>query len=651
MDICGYTGRIVSVDLSSGKITKEELDMELAKAFIGGFGLSNRIAFDLMKPGIDSLSPENPMIISAGPFVGTPITGASKVSGTTKLPQAGTIGTGIGSMRFGSMLKWAGWDVLVITGKAEKPVYLKVFDDNVEICDAGELWGKDLYVTTDWLWKTYGEECSVSAIGQAGENLVIPSLVLTDKIGSWLRGGGAVWGSKNLKAITVRGTKGVRIADKKNFLKLTDDLTERSKNYKYRQDWVDWGLMINWDRFVVAGGGFPVKNSREMFPAEKLDELYGRKVINEQMDKFPIACASCTSSDKHMLRMKAGDYEGFETYFSSIFTCFYEAMMCNVNYGNGLKLHDKIQRYGLEMLTSNPMIEWAIELYENGIITKEDTGGLELSHDYDVVTELNRQIAYREGIGDILADGWVKAVERIGKGSESYGVFVKGNSPPLDFRVSFGTDSLSGVISPRIQLVRGGSPTLLSAVVPIDLFRKWSNKVGVPEDIWDRLGLKESPVNIPRITKYAEDWMTLFDCLGICGRATVNRLYYGPTLEGLYSTLTGIDVSIENLLQAGERAFNMERVLNVREGFNRKDDRLPERYMTEPLKDGEKEVWLEDFYRTKRLTKDEFDKMLDDYYDERGWDVEKGIPTRQKLDELDLKDVAIDLEKNGFIYE
>jgi len=233
----GYSGSILYVDLTTGTSHKEELDIELAKTFLGGFGINNRLAFDLIKPGIDPLSPRNPIIIGAGPFVGA-FPGATKIVGTTKLCN-GFVRTAIGGG--GAMLKYAGYDHLVLTGKAKSPVYLKIFDDDVDLCDANELWGRDVYESADLLWNKHGRECSSIVIGQAGERLIPIALTFIDKqIGSFGKGGLAtIMGSKNLKAVVMRGTKGVKVAEKRKFAKIFDESIHLASTWEDRQAFLE----------------------------------------------------------------------------------------------------------------------------------------------------------------------------------------------------------------------------------------------------------------------------------------------------------------------------------------------------------------------------------------------------------------------------
>ena len=228
----GYAGQILYVDLSTGSIRKEPLDLDMARKYIGGFGMNVRLAYDLIPLGADPLGPENAVIIGAGALGGTMAMGCSRIAAATKFPETGAIGCGNGSLSFAPRLKHAGYDHVVITGRSAKPVYLLITDDRVELCDAEGVWGKDLYDATDEIWERHGSEYSVIAIGQAGENLVKPSLTLIDKSATLGKGGlGAVMGSKGLKAVVVKGTGGIAVADPVRFMRLVEYYLERVRAY------------------------------------------------------------------------------------------------------------------------------------------------------------------------------------------------------------------------------------------------------------------------------------------------------------------------------------------------------------------------------------------------------------------------------------
>ncbi|MGQ9721420.1 MAG: aldehyde ferredoxin oxidoreductase N-terminal domain-containing protein [Candidatus Jordarchaeum sp.] len=312
MEFNGYAGRILKVNLTDQEWRVDTLDLEVVRKFIGGFGVNNWIAYHLIEPETDPLSPDNPIIVGAGPLVGTMAPSTSRVMITTKLPINGAVASGSGSMGFAGMLKWAGYDHIVITGRAEKPVYLQIFDDDVEICDAAGLWGKDLYTADYELKKKYHGDCSVIAIGQAGENLVRYSFALVDKTATVGRGGlGAVMGSKNLKAMVARGTKGIRVADRKRFIETVDAMLIRMKNYPLREFFQQYSFMAAWD-VIWNLYGFLHDNWSVAYPADKANERFGKERFNE-LKKRGFACPSCPIGDKDLLEVQNGEFKGFTT--------------------------------------------------------------------------------------------------------------------------------------------------------------------------------------------------------------------------------------------------------------------------------------------------------------------------------------------------
>jgi aldehyde:ferredoxin oxidoreductase len=288
----GYTGKILNVDLTNDKITVERERTEDLRLFIGGMGMNCKLGAEILKPKIDPFSEENVIILGAGPLV----------------PATGAIANSCGSMSFGFNLKHAGFDHIIISGKSEKKVYLAIMDDHVEIIDATELWGKDIIETTNFLWNKV-PSCGVIAIGQAGENLVHGSLALIDKTSTFGRGGlGAIMGSKNLKAIIVKGTKGLPIAYPKEFSKLYEKQNERIRNYIHRDSWIELGML----RSLPVNGTLYAKGEKEK--AEQASE----KFYIHNLKKKRIACPSCPMADKDILEIKEGEFKGFMNYTTSV---------------------------------------------------------------------------------------------------------------------------------------------------------------------------------------------------------------------------------------------------------------------------------------------------------------------------------------------
>lgn len=640
MDYNGYAGDILYVNLTTGETKTEPLDLELARKFAGGWGINYKLAYDLIRPGIDPLSPENPIILGPGLLVGTNAPGSSKLFLTTKFPLNGAIATAAAGGGLGHMLKWAGYDYLVITGSCDRPVYINILDERVELRDASHLWGKDIFETTDRLREDHGRQCSVAAIGQAGENLGKYSFTFVDKVASLGKGGlGAVMGSKKLKALVVRGTKGIKVADHKGFRKLSAQILDSFKSYPYRERWMKQGTMYSWESFPDIT--VPWKYSTEFTPPGEANELYGIKIL-ERVKKAYVACPSCAIGCKSVVEAKDGDYAGLETHVSHFdgAAVSWGVMFDLRDYSRGMKLTDLANRYGIDELAASDIINFAIYLYERGIITKRETLGLELRRDFDTALTLLEQMARKEGLGAILADGYPEAIKAFGKDTERYALQIKGHYVVFDPRPLFGTEVFTQIVNARgsSHTVPGLSPTSFVPGRPPETLKRHCARIGVPEEAIERI-FDPSGFNVARLTRYIEDWYSVFNIFGICSRHAVAMHYNAGSLAELYSLAIGIQTSPATLVKAGEMIWNMEKAINAREGFTRADDSLPERWF-EPMKAKEMELSLMDYYRQKNLTRDDMNKLLDDYYEERGWDVERGIPTKEKLIELGLESMA-----------
>ena len=615
-DICGYAGDILHIDLTSGKVRKEKLDPKLVESFIGGYGISNKLAYDLIPPDVDPFSPENLIIIGSGPFAGTLVPGAAKVLFTTKFPINNAFATAAGGGNFAWMLKSNGFDYAVIGGQASQPVYVNITEDGAEICDAGHLWGKDSFETVDELWNTY-QQCSVIPIGPAGENLVKISITSIDKAGTIGSGGlPAVMGAKKLKAIVVQqGNKAVRVAHPVRFMRLVNRLHERIMQWPGRE------------RLVKYGGVGPMPEDR---PAIAEIHAQTRKLL---------ACISCPLADKEVVKTR--DSEGKElvttvTHFSAY---NFNDVSSDTEYIKEAKYQDAINRHGLCTHQFLNALNFIVRLCQNGVISKEDTGGMELSRDYDTTLKLMQMTAYRKGIGDLLAEGVLGAARRLGRGAEAYAVHIKGRAIVRDPRLgSLGTMEFEQITTPRGSHVgAAGSPSYDPGRTLRD-FERHSERMGAPEDAVKRI-VGTTSFNPGRLSRYSEDWYSLFTCLSLCNRAWVNRFYHVKTITELYSAITGIEVTPVELMRRAERAWNMFKLLNVRAGFSRQDDEAPSAWF-EPLKAEGVDYVMTDYYKTKTLSKQDVESFLDDYYDERGWDIKTGIPTPQKLRELGLHDEA-----------
>ena len=626
-EIYGYAGNILHIDLTSRRIRKEKLDSELTKSFIGGFGVNNKLAYDLIEPRIDSLSPQNIIIFAGGLLSGTPAPASSKVMATTKFPIPGAIATTFGGGG-GDTLRLAGYDHVIVTGRAETPIFLKIFDDEIDLCDAGWLWGKDIWQTTDELRDKYGNECSVIAIGPPGERLVQISFAYVNKLGHLgQQGFGAVMGSKNLKALVIHGTKGVKVADRQGFMKATNLLSDSLMNLNYRDDYIRIGSGI-------ASWGMTSRR-RKLPPEEEAADIYGPAAY-DRIFKGTLACPSCPIGCKALLEIKEGEHTGE---LAATVGAGRDWERFNVgSIHRALALRDFCNRQGIDDSAATSIINLAICLFEDGVITREDADGLELKRDYETARTLMWKISRREGLGDLLADGYLEATRRIGPRAENYARNVlKGHELGDPRSRHFQPMTIAALVDFRGHGAGIGAlgPGFMPGHKPETFRRYLSRNMGVPEETIEGI-CTESNVNMAKVAKYAEDLYSLYSCLGVCYRQPIAQCYSIDAATGLYTALTGRKVDPGELLRAGERAWNILKLANVREGFTRQDDEPPSTWF-EPLVVDGKPVPFTDYYGNQ-LTKEDIERLLDDYYNERGWDIKTSIPTPQKLEELGLYD-------------
>jgi aldehyde:ferredoxin oxidoreductase len=638
--------------LTDGTIETKPLNVERAKLFIGDSGVDFRDAYDLIKPGIDPLSAESVIFFSVGPLVGTHL--GTKFSTVCKNPLTGAIAFGSGGMGFGPKLKWAGYDQVVITGRAPRPVYLRIFDDEVEICDAGDLWGKDIYETTDALTGKLGRLYSVTAIGKTGENLVPLSVALVDKTSSLGKGGlPAVMGSKNLKAIAVRGSTPIQLADPERYKKISDEILDECDEKHGGRKWIQVGKM--WFA-IIWGYKIACNNFRELFPSARFRELYSEEVYFNEILGERIGCTGCPFPCKDLITFDTEPYKGLSTTISSLSGRVYNLGIQSAggpSFKDSIKLIDTANRLGIDSHSFAPAMMLAVELYEKGIITKADTGGLELKHDFHTTMTLLEQTASREGIGDVLADGSLGLIKRFGKECEKYSFHIKGLDQQMDARsYDFDMMGFCEVTNPEggsMEPAHVGSNWFPHSTrgFNIEEVREFCERMGMPEETIERVfDFPPGCYSTPIPTRWAEDFYVTLGSLGICEYRTEAMDW--EKYAGLYSAATGIEVTADDMKKAGERTWNIFKALNVREGFSRKDDRFPPRWL-EPMKDEEGNDLPLTTCEGRPVSEETFNKMLDEYYEERGWDIEKGVPTKKKLTELDLADVAADLEQRGLI--
>jgi len=609
--VLGYAGRILHVDLSSGKTWTEPLKEELAKKYIGGIGLGMRLYLDHSKPGLDPFSPENPLVLTTGPLSGSMVpTGGNGHAFVSKSPQTFGVGEAKAHGHFGTELKRAGYDGVIFYGKAEKPTYLWIDDDAIQLMDAKHLWGKTPQETEDAIRKELKDYyIRVACIGVAGEKLVRIACVMNDKSRACGRTGlGAVMGSKNLKAIAVRGSKDIAIPNKDRLLELVKQQHERMKGpaaRKYRTLGTPENVLV-----LNALGAMPTDNftGAVFHGADKISGEY----LNERFVAKIIGCSSCAMRCEHITVVPEGPYKGTTTRIE------YEplwAMGPNCGVGNLdaiLKGMDLSNQYGVDAISIGGIISFAMDLYKNGIISK-DEAGLELNFgNHEAVLEMIKRVSMREGFGDILAEGAKIAAEKIGKDAAKYAVHIKGvEMTGYDIR-GLKTAALGYAVS-----FRGADHNRHGAYGP---------------DVAGKVNRFKAEKGRGKLVKETEDLYTIIDSIIVCKFSRGTYFKGFEDLAALYSAVTGIEMNSEELRVAGERINNLGRLINIREGLTRKDDHLPWKVMNVPIPD-------EGPSKGSFVSQEDLDLLLDDYYEVRGWNKE-GIPALEKLNELGMEDLA-----------
>lgn len=626
----GYTGNNLYVNLNNKDINVRQQNIEDIKKFVGGLGTSVMLAANLIKPNTNPFSADNYIIIGVGPLVGTITPGSSRTIGISKYPATGAIGYSCGSMSFGSQLKNAGYDHIIISGKAEKPSFLLIQDDYIDLHSANKIWGKDIIDSTTFLQTKY-KNSSIIAIGQAGENLIYNSLTLIDKTSTFGRGGlGAVMGSKNIKAIVAQGTKGISIAHPKEFNILYTKLFERIRRYPQRESWIELGML----RSLPVAMFLNVKGQNEK--AQQCSET----VYLNKLKKRRIACPSCPMGDKDILELKEGLHSGLINYSTSVinpFLMFTLEGLKDIN--ENIKFFDLINRYGLDSLNITGLFEFLNKMYKTKILTKENTG-LDWKNEIESMIKLIEMIVFRKGFGNILADGWKKLGENYENIIDKMNI-IKGLDIVFEPRLlRLGTMEFEQVVNPKgAHVASGGSPTYVGIGMSKEKFQNHFARMGIPEDAINRIfspSRKEMIINVGRITRYSEDWYTILSSLGLCARAQMNRFWSLESATNFYNAVTGISLYSEDIRKAAERSWNLLKILNSQEGFSRKDDLFPKEWF-KPLNFGENNFSLRDFFGETTITQEIANHLLDDYYEERGWNRIDGNPTEEKIKELDLE--------------
>ena len=609
------------------KIVKEQIDPQLAKMFMGGLGFNAKILYDEVGPNVDPLGPDNIVVISPGALNGTGAPTTCRTEISTKSPLTGIIGTGNFGGVWGQALKNAGYDTIVIRNESPKPVYLLVDDEHVEIRDAAHLWERDSWDTADVLKEELGEDFSVMAIGQAGENLVRNATVIIDREHAPGRSHvGAVLGAKKLKAIAVRGTGKNAIKSPEEFEMAVREAVDRIETFP---GWEATGIIQMIDSilpdYMERAEHYLIDGGYGFFCPCILGPYFGCNLIAE---------------------INEGKYAGTRVSVG-ITQSAHMAKNLGISLQAAFKLRELCNRYGLDFWEEP--LAYFMELYQKRIITRADTDGLELVKGNEAaIIELLGKIANREGFGDTIAEGTERASRIIGRGSEKYLRTLKGMEFFGDPRMFSPNKRLSYQINPRGgDDLKGTHGLIAFPGQPL-----WARRMNWDEDTYLDWMLKRhdmlddvkkavfgSPPELHdldsvMLVKWYNDLSCVYNSLGFCMFSDSFEAM-GPTLYAeLYSAITGHSVTPLELMIAGERIFNVMRAYNIREGMRRENDNWSERFYDQPLKREDK---------THIMSKEGEDQILSRYYELREWDVKTGVPTQGKLRELQLHDVADDL--------
>jgi aldehyde:ferredoxin oxidoreductase len=628
----GRTGKILFIDLHKQRTHTEETDQY--RDFIGGRGINHLLLFNSVPTSVAPLDAENVVVLGAGPLVGTLVPAANRLAVEYKNVITGGVGSGNCGGQFAAEMKFAGYDHIVIAGKAATPVYIYVRDAEVFFRDAGDLWGQTTWDTENLIReKERDKAVKTLTIGPGGENLVKFACLIGDRGRAVGYGGaGAIFGGKNLKAFAIRGTKPVRVADPAGLLKKTRD---------YYAGTIAGSEMVRVHRqggtllaYQLPGERRPhgVRNMGDEFWPDASIAAVSRAKVDEGFLQRRHSCFNCPVYCSGIYKVDGLLFEGFQANS-------FRAFASNLDVTSPaavLRATALTNLYGLDGDHTSSVIAWAIECFENGLLTAGDTDGLELRWGGgDAVLQLIENIARRRGFGGVLAEGVYEAARTVGRGSEKYSVVVKKNGLMEAAMRSNKAWALGVVTSTK------GGGHLRGAI--------GKDNLAIPAEIAKNLfGIANiGPINSydgkAAIVAWQEDYKGIIDIMGICALTSVwmdHSLYRPDDIAEFHRYVTGEDIAARELLKAGARLQNLERVFNLlHAGFGRADDMPPEKLVRIAVSAGP--------YKGEKLDIDKWNAMLDEYYARRRWDKETGWPTRKGLADLDLGFAVEMLEKNN----
>jgi aldehyde:ferredoxin oxidoreductase len=618
--IGGYAGKMAFVDLTTGEIKTEILDESMARDFIGGQGIGARILFERQKKGVDPLGPESYLGFTTGPLTGTKVPTGGRYMAVCKSPLTGGWGDANSGGYFGAELKAAGWDAIFVSGAASAPKYITVFDDRIEIKEAAHLWGQDTIDTEKSIQKDAGDKkIRIASIGPASEKLSLISGIVNDAGRVAARSGvGAVMGAKKLKAVAVRGTGKAGIADKDELDRLRKAFMKEMRDMGGFADLLMKHGTCGLTGGLVASGATPVKNWRytgkQSFPnLEKIADADA--IISYQSRKY--GCANCPIACGGIFNVTTGKYPVGETHKPEYETigAFGTMCMCD-DLESIIKLNDMCNRSGLDTISAGTALAFAMECFENGIITESDTDGIELTWgNAEAMIAMTEKMISREGFGDILADGVKIASEKIGNGTARFAMHVGGQEPGLHnalFLPSRGTgfvcDPTPGrhTAAPMARIDGGPGQFAPYPELKIEEFDRYAYSGKGP------------------MSAAASNYLQVGASAGVC---LMPMMFFGNyALVEFFNAVTGWDLDIAEVLTTGARIQTLRQSFNIREGIQPSDVKLPKRMLgLPPQEEGP----------VSGVTID-VDSLARDYHQAMGWDPDSGKPEASTLEKLGL---------------
>lgn len=594
----GYHGKILRINLKERSIKKEDLDLDLAKKYLGGRGLGEKILMDEIDPKIDALSPDNKIIIATGPLSGTPTPTGGRYMVVTKSPLTGTVASSNSGGRWGAELKFAGYDLIIIEDKADSPVYISIEDDKVEIRDAAHLWGQVTSETTRILTEEMGDKAKILNIGPAGEKLSLIAAIINDKDRAAGRSGvGAVMGSKNLKAIAVKGTGKVPVHNPELLKEVVSRVNKQIReNGVTGQGLPTYGtaVLVN---IINENGVFPTNNFQSS-QFDKAEDISGETLAEKYLVK-KVGCYGCPIACGRLCKVDGVEVSGpeYETIWGYGSDCGVSDLKEIIN------ANHICNELGLDTISASTTIAAAMELYQMGLIKDDETEGIPLTWgSTDAIIEWTKKMGMREGLGDKLAQGSYRLGEMYGAPQVSMSV-KKQELPAYDPRGIQG-QGLSYATSNR-----GGCHVRGYMISPEIL--------GAPEKL-DRFSLEGKAAWV----KVFQDLTAVIDSMGLC--LFTSFAMGAGDYSDLYNAVCGTDHTAVSLLEAGERVWNLEKMFNLESGLSMADDTLPTRLLEDAIAEGPSKGSVHSLA-----------ELLPEYYALRGWD-EKGVPTDEKLEQLQI---------------